>query len=672
MKTTVAVALALTLSFTGIVGKYAEAAKSKPDLIVSAVSAPASTSPGAAIGVSATVRNRGNATSSAFSVSYYLSTSPSSISGAALLGSQNVAFLSVGSSIALATSVGIPQTTASGTFYLVAFADSANVVQESNESNNTRASGAIAVTLPVPTQLTLWVTDALTRIQPTDPLGTSTTASIKAARNEAEAVQVIIRAPDGQALSNVNATVSDLVGPGTLNKSAFTLYREQYVPVTTPSSWGGNGSPYPPGWWPDALIPFTALGGRFPAAPFSVPAGTNQPIWVEVYVPAGTPAGLYTGTLTVTADGYAAATVPVSLTVWGFTLPARPSLRSNFQSYNSYWAKTITYLGITDAAQAQQVQDNYYRALIGHRLSPHLPDGSNPAIDRSTGAIDPSASDPILRTFMEDLQVTGWGLPFSPGWPWVDPLGVDRGKAKRYVTESSAYLSANGWADRAYTFPIDEPRTPEAYQEARDIAALIHEAAPGFKVLMTVPEPSGWTELDRALDIWVPVVWAFDETAAAQQLAYGKEVWSYTAGVQPNGMPTWLLDYPLIHSRIMPWVNWRYGLTGLLYWTTTYWEAGDPWTNATNGLNGDGLLFYPGDAVGTPLQPIPSLRLKALRDGFEDYEYLWLLSALGDKTLSDSQAFHVGTSWTNWSKDPAQLQTAREQLAQRIIQLGGQ
>ncbi len=44
--------------------------------------------------------------------------------------------------------------------------------------------------------------------------------------------------------------------------------------------------------------------------------------------------------------------------------------------------------------------------------------------------------------------------------------------------------------------------------------------------------------------------------------------------------------------------------------------------------------IYHGDAVGTPLQPIPSLRLKALRDGFEDYEYLWLLAS-GRRSLGN-------------------------------------
>ncbi len=141
----VAFTAALTFVLTGVVGTHAEAATRLPDLIVSAVSAPSTASSGTTIGISASIKNQGRATSSAFSVSYYGSTIASSIAGAALLGVQNVASLPSGTSIALVTSLAIPPSAASGTFYLVAVADSANVVRESKETNNTRASGAIAV-----------------------------------------------------------------------------------------------------------------------------------------------------------------------------------------------------------------------------------------------------------------------------------------------------------------------------------------------------------------------------------------------------------------------------------------------------------------------------------------------------------------------------------------------
>ena len=150
MKTTVAFTLALTVVFTAIVGNHAEAAKSKPDLIVSAVRAPSSASTNATIVVSSTVKNQGRASSNAFGVGFYLAVSPSSVTGATLLGTQNVTSLTAGASVTLVGSLVIPGRTANGTFYVVAVADSAKFISESNESNNSRPSDAMAVTDSTP------------------------------------------------------------------------------------------------------------------------------------------------------------------------------------------------------------------------------------------------------------------------------------------------------------------------------------------------------------------------------------------------------------------------------------------------------------------------------------------------------------------------------------------
>ena len=74
----------------------------------------------------------------------------------------------------------------------------------------------------------------------------------------------------------------------------------------------------------------------------------------------------------------------------------------------------------------------------------------------------------------------------------------------------------------------------------------------------------------------------------------------------------------------------------LLYWGgMSYWRQvedpwADPWTygRPARVYNGEGTLVYPGRAVGCD-GVAPSLRLKALRDSIEDYEYLAILERLG-------------------------------------------
>ena len=444
----------------------------------------------------------------------------------------------------------------------------------------------------------VWVVDSLTRVQPTDPPGSLTSASLKAARNESEAVQVVIRAPAGAALTEVNVTVSDLIGPGTIPKSQIARYRAHYVPVTQPSNWPKQGwfSPHPPGEWPDALVPSTVPGGVYPSFPFTVAAGRNQPVWVEVSVPKGTPAGTYTGTVTVTADGLAPVTIPLTLTVWGFTLPDRPTLASEFGLYDTWFLRASQHSAGSDP---RTLNANLRAALAEHRLGIETIDG------------------------------------------------------------------------RGY---FDEPSTPAAYNAIRAAAPGLR--AQGIPVVVTIQNPDAWTILEGAVDVWVPVFYECKYRAwqIPAKLATGKQVWSYAAGISPNDVPSWLLDYDLIHFRIPAWLNYRHGQTGLLFWTTAYWQTGDPWTNTStdsDGANLGGTLFYPGDKVGAPNAAIPSARLKAIRDGLEDYDYLALLASLGDPGFAASLAATLAPAWDNWNHDPGALASAREQAALRILQLGG-
>jgi len=489
--------------------------------------------------------------------------------------------------------------------------------------------------------LTVWTTDPLTRVQPTDPPGTLTSAAIKAARNEYEAFQVVVTAPASSALSGVNVAVSDLVGPSTLPKSAIALYREHYVPVRVQSAQVNNGwfAPHPPGDWPDALIPATVPGGTYQSFPFSVPAGRNQPVWIEVYVPKGTPAGTYTGAVTVTAQGVPPVTIPLTLTVWGFTLPDRPALASDFGTYDTWFYVAANY---SAGATRQALQDNLYAALNAHRLG---------------------IGQAYRRTAAEVALVDSW-------MPTHRFILAPATATDAELQDLTRYFNAKGWGDFLGHYIWDEPHTQADYDAIK--AEAPRWRATGIPTITTIQNDAAWTALDGAIDIWVPLFFQCIYSAPQIQakLAKGEQVWSYVMGVHPNESPTWLLDYDLIHFRIPAWLNYRHGQTGLLYWATAYWAAGDPWTNAANE-NGEGVLFYPGAAVGAPEAAIPSARLKAIRDGVEDYDYLALLAALEDPSGAASLAATLAPAWNSWSHDPTALAAAREQAVRRIMQLQG-
>jgi hypothetical protein len=463
----------------------------------------------------------------------------------------------------------------------------------------------------------------------------------------------------------VNVVASDLTGPGTIGASNVKLYREHYVPVSSSSP----GSPYPPGKWPDALVPFVnpdtgaPLRGQIPAAPFNVPANTNQPVWVDVYVPSGVPAGHYTGSLTVTADLMRPQTVPITLKVWRFTLPTRSSLRSAF---GELWDVPQRHGVAEGSAEYMAIARRYHHAALAHRVTPSLPEETIPAI-RSNGVVDTSRSHAAMAHYMDTLGATSWMMPFNRGL-LEDLLGADRQYALNYLRSLHDYLVQNDWADRAFVSIFDEPETAAAYADIRPWAALVHEADADIKFLLTeqpTPDNPSFGTLYGSVDIWVPPAQRFDAAAAAARQALGEEVWVYFCLWQCDGCPTWQIDYPLIDYRIPTWISWVSKIQGLLYWAMTYWPN-DPWVNPVGWYYaGDGILFYPGKNVGYD-GPVASMRLKSVREGMEDYEYLQLLKNLGDPATADMIARSMATSLRVWKEDPNALLQARDTLAARI------
>jgi hypothetical protein len=176
-----------------------------------------------------------------------------------------------------------------------------------------------------------------------------------------------------------------------------------------------------------------------------------------------------------------------------------------------------------------------------------------------------------------------------------------------------------------------------------------------------------------AVDIWgvLPKMYDSAPNWVAEAISRGQEVWSYNALVQDGYSPKWQIDYAPINFRIQPgFINYSLGLTGLLYWRVDSWTDA-PWddvqTFTMDGVSypGDGMLVYPGAQAG--LRGVtPSLRLKWLREGVEDYEYFQLLQARGQGELALRLARQVGADWSSWERDPAELERVRRELGAAI------
>ena len=137
--------------------------------------------------------------------------------------------------------------------------------------------------------------------------------------------------------------------------------------------------------------------------------------------------------------------------------------------------------------------------------------------------------------------------------------------------------------------------------------------------------------------------------------------------------PKWEIDFAPINFRIQPgFINQSLNLNGLLTWRVDLW-ASDAWNNVygyPGSYPGEGMLIYPGSTVGIP-GAAPSMRLKWLRDGVDDFDYIQLLKAAGQGPAALKIAATVGANWSNWTRDPNALYSARHQLGQLLDSLGG-
>ncbi|HEY6944877.1 MAG TPA: immunoglobulin domain-containing protein [Candidatus Acidoferrum sp.] len=528
-------------------------------------------------------------------------------------------------------------------------------------SNATNSPATIALSgsgvTPASSPFPVWVQSSLLRAGRTDPPGTASSITLSSARGETVDTQVIVQAPSS-GLTNVNLSASTLSGPAgaTIPAANITLYREYYITVTGTASYGGGSNPpLGSGTYPEPLIPFNdpetgsplcATAATLKACNATVSAGQNQPYWIDISVPHGatnSPTGTYTGTISVTAD-QGTATIPVTLTVWNFGLPPQPSELSEWTLWNPNTGNTVTTLA--QALMRNKVMSRYDVAAS-------------------------AASD-----------ITNFGLNRS-GLDGYYFIGIQCNGSFSSIPSTSQITSAaaNFPAGLLLDFYVADELNgcSGAYSALKTMGMNAHAATPGVKTLMTTnaPDPNLYNEGDgrSAIDHWV-LLDAMQQWPSLPFTGAG-DLWSYASCNTGFGnTPAWMVDYPPINERIQAgFLNWTQGATGILYWRADGWNAGNAigsWNNVDTtgcgggmGRPGDGIFLYPPAPIAST-ESAPGIRMKAIRDGIQDYEYAQILKNLGQLSFANPIVVPIATSWTNWTHSPSALEGARQQLGQQL------
>lgn len=533
--------------------------------------------------------------------------------------------------------------------------------------------------------------------------------TLSGARGETVAFQVAVQA-GGRSLGGVDLALSDLRGERgeRIEARRCSRFRQWYLPVTLPSlSPGGSAGP---GEYPDALIPAATPGWGLPV---DVPAGRTQGIWVDCALPTGAAPGVYRGTVEVTGGGRTLARHDLALEVLPFALPAERHLR--WRVGYSDWETMPRHFGVApDGEEWLGLERDLYRlAWEGHRIAPtthYLPipvetvgRGASLRIrwegfDRRFGRyLDGSA-------FADGVPLHVFSLPINlhEGWPGplpADPAAVDGALLEAAAREVGRHWDEKGWRlEDAFVYLADEP-APARYASIRAACAAIRRGDPRIRTSVAF-----YTEFARRarelVDEFTGCVTQWDIAGDHMDLpavrgrqARGERVGFYQGGEPFQGGEA--LDNDGLALTTWPWIAWRYGLDQLFLYNMTEWtyfrldRVAAPWSGGKREIwenplnqswqtNSQGVLVYPGQYLGLR-GVVASMRLKQVRRGMQDYEYLWLARQAGRGELADAvarrivpRALHEGGPLGElgargaWPRDPRVWAAARRELARAI------
>jgi hypothetical protein len=513
------------------------------------------------------------------------------------------------------------------------------------------------------------------------------TVSLVGARGETLAFQIVLE-PDAQGAGPIDVTVSDLTGADTIKSGSVELFKEWYVEAKNISN--ENNQPSTGlGWYPDALVPWSVKDhGKYKGVPFSIETGQVQAVWIDLHIPAEVKGGGYKGTIDVLVDGKSARKLSIDLRVHHFALPKEPH---NLFFMNGDISDILEAGGewLTNGKREKKMEgallkyeNECYRVARAHRFvfgnmyySGYRDQSSVlPKIETGAGGeitnVDWSAYDARFGRLLDpknnifgpgEAPIELWRLPMSTqmtaGNEW------EKKKAQKFPRDDRAWeqfpqwikkhWDEKGWdLNRAYVYLADEPLQkdlPALEEFTKKINAAttpplhtqiaILSNAKNFQTFIPEFQKRFVGQLDR----WL---WSANSInpGPLQEKLRESDWLGFYQGNEPYVSPD-VLDKDGLAMRTWSWIAWLYKMKYMCnYSCTEFASIGDSaknssvWEKSKTRETGNllkAMYIYPGDYVGCDF-PIVSLRMKQVRRGQQDYEYMWLLSQQGKRGEVDA------------------------------------
>lgn len=428
----------------------------------------------------------------------------------------------------------------------------------------------------------------------------------------------------------------------------------------------------------------------------SVKPKTVQSVWITFNVPENTDAAIYTGEITVKSR-QGDVKLPLSVNIYPLTLPSARNLKvTEWYSTNKF----EKFHGIKDKYSDAwfSMLSKYADNMVEHRQNVfHVPMDAVLISKENDGGLsfDFTRFDQIADVFWDtrkmDYLETGEIARFgNNAWFSSDirlqdfqVLNHSTGKVEKMAGNDVApyllaavesHLREKGWLSKTLFHVKDEPSMHNSVSW-REMSAYIHKYAPDLVRIDAIET----TNLLKDIEVAVPKLDAFGTWYESYREARkaGVELWFYTVGIYQGSLfPNKTIDMPLIDSRILHWLNYRFDATGYLHWGWNQWSD-EPFREIGMHI-GDGWHVYP-----TKDGVLNSLRWEQMRNGIQDYECFKMLE---DKICNLKDSLGKRADWIEperrgheiaaqvvqtiqqHSDDPAVLYSSKKQLIEELIE----
>ena len=413
--------------------------------------------------------------------------------------------------------------------------------------------------------------------------------------------------------------------------------------------------------------------------------------WITVYVPEGTPEGVYTAEVRMKGEAGGrkfSFREDINVKVWPVTMrtPDFPNVNwaFDFDGCMKQWN------GGVQVERYSAEHEEYLRQLYGMLAEGHQTMTRIPVWDvvgmqkKSDGSweFDFTRFDWYVKIceeagILHSLQVEELGHRLVP--LWTSPMGlfvpveIDGKMTKEtyppdhpavkdfyssFIPALRDHLKETGWADRCYQQICDEPVdvNAESYCQTVD---LVRKYWPEMKVL----EACQTTKTRDAIDAWCPQMnyWHENYDFFKDRQAKGDEVWFYTCCYPHHEYPNRFIEQPLLKTRMLFWMAHKYRADGYLHWGFNCWSE-DPFKETV--MPGTGTMLPGGDAwIIYPAyrKMLRSIRFEQHRDGLEDLTLLQML-AEKDPGAADALANSLITNWWVYVGNPETYRQTRREM----------